>query len=93
MEGDFDFLNFNFYQESNLYEELPFGTWSDSEKYNNTNDTFFNFLKINYNSSPEPEKKFLQGKEIIDKISEYEKSYSDIIHKSIIASPTKSNNK
>ena len=61
MEGEFDFMNFNFNQEMNIDEELPFGNWSEAEKYNNSNDNFFSFLKINYNSSPDTEKKFLQG--------------------------------
>ena len=90
MEGEFDFMNFNFNQEMNIDEELPFGNWSEAEKYNNSNDNFFSFLKINYNSSPETEKKFLQGEQIIEKLNEFEESYSNIIHKSIISSPTQS---
>jgi len=90
MEGEFDFLNFNFNQEMNIDEELPFGNLSETDKYNKTNDNFFSFLKINYNSSPETEKKFLHGEEIIEKLNEFEKSYSNIIQKSIIASPTQS---
>lgn len=91
MEAEFDFMNFNFNQEMNIDMELPFGNWSESQNYNNQNDNYFSFLKINYNSSPEIEKKFMQGEEIIEKLNEFEKSYSNIIQKSIIASPTQSN--
>ncbi len=91
MEAEFDFMNFNFNPEMNIDMELPFGNWSESQNYNNQNDNFFSFLKINYNSTPETEKKFMQGEEIIEKLDQFEKSYSNIIQKSIIASPTQSN--
>jgi hypothetical protein len=90
MEADFDFMNFDFDQEMNIDMELPFGYCSESQNFHNQNDNFFSFLKINYNSSPETEKKFLQSEQIIEKLDEFEKSYSNIIQKSIIASPTQS---
>ncbi len=91
MEDDFDFTNFNFNQEMNIYDELPFGNWSQQSNRKSSQDNFCDFFKINYTYSPEVEKKYLQGEEIIEKINEFEQSYTNIIHQSIIASPTQSN--
>ena len=87
MEGEFDFMNFNFIQEENIYEVLPFGNWSHSQNDNHS-ENFFNFLKIDYNTSPLTEKKSLHSEEIIEKINEVEKKYSNIIHKNLLSSPT-----
>ena len=85
MEGDFDFLNFDFDEEMNSLEELPFGKFLDTNKIIQENN-FFNFLKINYNTSSKESIEQIHGEDIIEKINLLEKNYSDII----ISSPTQS---
>jgi len=87
--GDFDFLNFDFDEEMNALEELPFGKFSENNKINKENN-FFNFLKINYtantNTTSTENIKQIHGEDIIEKINLLERNYSEII----VSSPTQS---
>lgn len=89
MEGDFNFLNYEYDIDYNIFEELPYGNENKEAKIHIENN-FFNFLKINYNTnssiSTYENNKQIRGEEIIEKINLLEKNYSEII----ISSPTQS---
>lgn len=96
MEGDewSEFFNFQFEEEINPLEELPFGKYLENKKKEeklNSGNNFFNFLKINYttnsNTTPTENYKPIHGEDIIEKINLMERNYSEII----VSSPTQSN--
>jgi hypothetical protein len=90
-DGDFNFFNFDFDEEMNVLEELPFGKFMENNKINKENN-FFNFLKINYttntNTTSTENLRQIHGEDIIEKINLLERNYSEII----VSSPTQSIN-